>query len=244
MSLFRVFSGSEPVRTLVAGEGENALLLRQPQPQDYGEWAALREASHAFLQPWEPQWAADELSRAAYRRRLRRHAREMREDRAYPFFLFRLADGVLIGGATLSNIRRGVAQTASLGYWMGAPHAGRGHMGRAVRALLGFAFSDLSLHRIEAACLPHNVASRRLLENAGFCREGYARRYLRIAGEWQDHLLFARLAGDTAASEGLATISAASVAAWQARAGSGAGTGVGTGTGTGTSGAAGEKEIL
>lgn len=234
MSLFRAFSGSEPVRTLIAGEGENALLLRQPQPQDHGEWAALREESRAFLQPWEPLWAADELSRASYRRRLRRYAREMREDRAYPFFLFRLADGVLVGGATLSNIRRGVAQAASLGYWMGAPHAGRGHMGRAVQALLGFAFSELSLHRVEAACLPHNVASQRLLEKAGFCREGYARRYLRIAGEWQDHVLFARLASDTAAPEGLATISAASVAVWQAQVPADPGAGAG----------AGEKEIL
>ncbi len=219
MSLLRAFASTETVRALHAGEGEAAVLLRAPQPQDYPEWAALREDSRAFLQPWEPQWAADELTRPAYRRRLRRYAREIREDRAYPFFLFRACDGTLLGGATLSNIRRGVAQAASLGYWMGAAHAGKGHMSLAVGALLGFAFGELALHRVEAACLPHNAASQRLLEKAGFCREGYARHYLRIAGQWQDHLLFARLSSDTVAGEMVADIRPRQSPVWRMEAG-------------------------
>ena len=103
---------------------------------------------------------------------------------------------MLLGGLTLANIRRGCAQAGSLGYWMGAAHARQGHMTAAVHAVIPFAFGTLRLHRIEAACIPANVASIRLLERTGFQREGFARQYLCIDGVWQDHLLFARLKDD------------------------------------------------
>ena len=211
MSFLRGFANSETTRVL---NGEQ-VRLRAPAPRDYPAWSVLRAESRAFLEPWEPSWSRDELTRAAFRRRLRRYQREMRADKAFPFFVFRASDGVLLGGATLSNIRRGVAQTCALGYWMGAPFAGQGYMSDAVRSLLPFAFSDLGLHRVEAACLPHNDASRRLLERLGFQLEGFARRYLRIAGEWQDHLLFARLASDPKMETGVATVTARSERVWR-----------------------------
>jgi ribosomal-protein-alanine N-acetyltransferase len=192
MAFFRTVSFSEPLPTI---EGET-VYLRAPQMSDFSEWATLREASRAFLTPWEPTWPSDDLSRAAFRRRLRRYADDQRSDQSYAFFLFRKSDHALTGGLTLANIRRGVAQAGSLGYWIGEPFARRGMMSGAVRALVPFAFSSLRLHRIEAACIPSNAASVRLLENAGFAREGYAREYLCINGLWQDHLLFARLSGD------------------------------------------------
>ena len=166
---------------------------------DYAEWAGLREASRAFLTPWEPTWPADDLTRAAFRRRLRRYAEDQRSDQSYAFFIFRSSDQVLLGGLTLANVRRGVAQAGSLGYWIGEPYARRGHMTAAVRALLPFAFGALRLHRVEAACIPSNATSIRLLENSGFAREGYAREYLCINGIWQDHLLYARLQDDARA---------------------------------------------
>jgi [ribosomal protein S5]-alanine N-acetyltransferase len=192
MAFFRTVSFSEPLPTI---EGE-AVYLRAPQTSDYSEWATVREASRAFLTPWEPTWPADDLSRSAFRRRLRRYAEDQRSDQSYAFFLFRRIDHALAGGLTLANVRRGVAQAGSLGYWIGEPFARRGLMSDAVRALVPFAFGALRLHRIEAACIPSNAPSIRLLENAGFAREGYAREYLCINGLWQDHLLFARLAGD------------------------------------------------
>ena len=149
--------------------------------------------SRDFLTPWEPIWPADDLTRGAFRRRLRRYAEDLRNEQAYPFFLFRKDDNVLVGGLTLSNIRRGVAQAGSLGYWIGAPFTRRGHMTAAVRAFIPFAFGALRLHRLEAACIPTNTASVRLLESTGFGREGLAREYLCINGVWQDHLLFARV---------------------------------------------------
>ena len=98
-----------------------------------------------------------------------------------------------MGGIGLTNVRRGVAETGSLGYWMGERYAGRGYMKEALRLMLSFAFDRLHLHRIEAACLPNNDASRHLLTHCGFREEGYARKYLCIDGKWQDHVLFGLL---------------------------------------------------
>ena len=192
MAFFRTVSFSEPLPT-IEGDG---VYLRAPQMSDYSEWTTLREASRAFLTPWEPTWPADDLSRSAFRRRLRRYAEDQRTDASYAFFLFRKSDDALVGGLTLANVRRGVAQAGSLGYWMGAPYAHRGLMTAAVSALIPFAFGTLRLHRIEAACIPTNAASIRLLEKTGFRREGFARQYLCIDGVWQDHLLYARLRDD------------------------------------------------
>jgi ribosomal-protein-alanine N-acetyltransferase len=173
--------------------------LRAPRLRDYRAWATLRRQSHGFLQPWEPTWPEDDLDRNAYRRRLAAYSREIDAGAAYPFFIFRTADDALVGGATLSNVRRGVAQMATLGYWMGQPYAGQGYMSAAMRPLIGFAFGGLGLHRVEAACLPENEASRRLLLKSGFREEGRARAYLKINGRWSDHLLFGVIATDWAA---------------------------------------------
>ena len=188
MAFFRTINFSEPLPSIV-GEG---VVLRTPQMTDYNDWAVLRERSREFLTPWEPTWPADDLSRSAFRRRIRRYAEDLRSDQGYAFLIIRNSDAI-VGGLTLANIRRGVAQAGSLGYWMGLPFARHGYMTAAVRAVIPFAFSTLRLHRLEAACIPSNAGSIRLLENTGFVREGYAREYLCINGIWQDHLLYGRL---------------------------------------------------
>jgi ribosomal-protein-alanine N-acetyltransferase len=170
--------------------------LRHPVMQDYAAWAELRALSRQHLTPWEPQWTRDELTRSSFRRRLRQFQRELREDQGYGYLIFSDPGGTLLGGLNISNVRRGVAQAASIGYWMGAPYAGRGLMTAAVRAAVNFAFTSLRLNRLEAACLPDNVASARVLEKVGFMREGRARRYLKINGQWKDHNLFALLHDD------------------------------------------------
>lgn len=172
------------------------VFLRHPTMQDYAAWAELRALSRVHLTPWEPQWARDELTRSSYRRRLRQYYRELRDDQGYAYLIFSEAESRLLGGLNISNVRRGVAQTASLGYWMGVPYVGAGLMTDAVRTTLRFAFGALRLNRLEAACLPSNAASQRVLEKAGFVCEGRARRYLKINGQWQDHDLFALLQDD------------------------------------------------
>lgn len=172
------------------------VLLRAPDSRDWRAWVALRTASRAFLEPWEPTWPLDSLSRGTYRRRLRQANFDRRQGLGYSFHIFRAEDAALIGGISLANVRRGVAQAASVGYWIGLPYARQGYMSEALSAVVDFALDTLCLHRIEAACLPHNVASRRLLEKSGFREEGCARDYLRIAGRWQDHVIYALIEGD------------------------------------------------
>lgn len=174
----------------------DGLILRFPVTADYAGWAELRGRSRAHLVPWEPLWAEDELSRTAYKNRLRHYERELRDQTGYAFFIYRESDEQLIGGLTLTNVRRGVTQSCAIGYWVGRSHAGNGYMTSAVKTVRKFAFEGLRLHRVEAACLPSNAASIRVLEKAGFRREGLARKYLKINGVWQDHVLFACLSDD------------------------------------------------
>lgn len=191
MTLLRVVSGD--TGPVLRG---HKVLLRPPSLQDYQQWAELREESRAFLTPWEPSWPTDDLTRAAFKRRIKRYHRERREETGFPFFAFEAGSSRLVGGMTLTNVRRGVTQSCSLGYWMGERYAGKGLMTDAVRCVLPYVFDELRLHRLEAASMPENHRSVRLLEKVGFTREGFARRYLMIDGQWRDHLLFAMLADD------------------------------------------------
>jgi [ribosomal protein S5]-alanine N-acetyltransferase len=175
------------------------VFLRPAERGDYEAWASLRAGSRQFLAPWEPTWPPDALSRASFRARVARYAEDWRTDQAYNFLIF-TQDETLIGGVGLSNLRRGVSETASLGYWVGEAFARQRYMTAALPLVLDFAFDRLGLHRVEAACLPTNIPSRALLARAGFHQEGYARGYLCIEGKWQDHLLFAILRGDRTTS--------------------------------------------
>ncbi|MEL6287315.1 MAG: GNAT family protein [Pseudomonadota bacterium] len=169
------------------------LTLRLPTSSDYVHWAELRAESRAFLVPWEPAWTRDELSRSAFRRRIRHYQQELRDETGYAFFLFARDGGELIGGLSLAHVRRGVTQSCAIGYWTGVRHARTGYMSEAVAGAMPFVFETLKLNRVEAACLPRNAASIRVLEKNRFQREGLAKKYLKINGVWQDHILFALL---------------------------------------------------
>ncbi|TAK48494.1 MAG: N-acetyltransferase [Xanthobacteraceae bacterium] len=192
MAFFGLISDGPP-GLMVRGAN---MLLRSPRLSDFPAWSRLRAQSRDFLTPWEPIWPTDDLTYAGYRRRLRRYAEDMQSDHTYPFLVFSGTQETLVGGVTLANVRRGIVQAANLGYWIGAPYAHKGLMTAALRALLPAAFQELRLHRIEAACLPTNTPSIRLLERCGFTQEGLGRRYLCINGVWQDHLLYALLRDD------------------------------------------------
>ena len=169
------------------------VVLRPPRSRDYDAWRSLRRSSRDFLKPYEPRWTEADLNRQAYGARLWRGRQEARRGTDYSFLLFEKTPRgeVLVGGLTISNVRRRAAQFATLGYWMGAEFAGRGLMSEAVGVLLPYFFDTLALHRLQAAFLPHNQASRRVLEKNGFREEGYAEHYLQIDGKWADHVLFA-----------------------------------------------------
>lgn len=182
--------------------GQN-VLLRMGDPYDWRAWRALREMSRDFLVPWEPSWPENGLSYSFYCGLVRRHWRDWRLGKAYSFLIF-LHDaalrgedgeiGALVGGISLNDVQRGIAQKATLGYWIGKPFAGQGLMTEAASLVCDFAFDSLRLHRVEASCLPHNEPSKKLLEHLGFEQEGYAKAYLQINGKWQDHMLWGKQA--------------------------------------------------
>ena len=175
---------------LIALRGAH-LSLRLPQMRDYEAWHALRRASQNFLRPFEPRWTELDLARHVFAMRVRRARQEAEEGTDYTFFIFQDEGRAeqLVGGITLSNIRRRAAQFVNLGYWMGESFAGKGIMTEAVGTTLPFIFDTLDLHRVHAAFLPTNTASRRVLEKNGFVEEGFAKHYLQINGRWEDHVL-------------------------------------------------------
>lgn len=169
------------------------MILRLPRSADFGVWRDLRLMSRSHLEPFEPSWSDLDYTRQAFARRLRRALKQARDGTDYSFFVFRKDDrrAKLAGGLTISNVRYAVACHANLGYWTGAPFAGQGIMTEAVGLACSFAFDNLGLNRVHAAFLPHNTASRRVLEKNGFVEEGFAEHYLKINGRWEDHVLFA-----------------------------------------------------
>ncbi len=193
IALFKSLSQAIKGNPIRAGR----VYMRPPQRRDCWKWLELRKDSQQFLQPWEPTWPTDSLTRKAYFRRLKAHALHSNRDLGYTFLVFRQVDRALIGGVAINDVRRGVAQSCSIGYWVGQSYAGKGYMTEALSGVLPVIFSRLRIHRIEAACLPNNDASQALLKKVGFRKEGFARRYLKINGVWQDHILFGLLESDT-----------------------------------------------
>lgn len=183
-------------RSAVPALSGDGVTIRPPVKRDYDEWARLREESRAFLEPWEPRWPADDLEYSAWKHRISRYRREAAAGTGHAFLIFENAGGRLVGGISIGNIRHGVAQSGQIGYWMGERFAGQGLMQAAMKLALAHGFETLRLHRLEAACIPDNARSIRVLENAGFRREGLLRSYLRINGVWRDHLLYALIAGE------------------------------------------------
>jgi ribosomal-protein-alanine N-acetyltransferase len=179
------------------------MTLRLPRHADYPDWAGLRRESADFLQPWEPAWASDHLSRKAFTHRVSWAQRSLTDGTAMPLFLIDRERQELLGALTLDNIRRGPAQAGTLGYWIGKRHHRQGFMREAIEAVVHYAFTSLDLSRIEAACLPENVASRGVLERSGFKYEGVAQSYLQINGRWRNHVLYACLRADRRGRTGI-----------------------------------------
>ena len=172
------------------------VFLRPPKRRDALKWQKLRMSSKSFLVPWEPSWDASSCTRRAYLRYFKNSNYLANMDRGYSFLIFKIEDKTLLGGINIGNVRRGVAQSASLGYWIGVKYARNGYMKEALKLLIPSLFVDLRLNRIEAATLEDNVASRNLLKKIGFKKEGVLRKYLKINGIWRDHVLYGLLEND------------------------------------------------
>ena len=172
---------------------EAHIYVRTTRADDYMEWANLREKNMMRLKPLEPKWMKNALTPEFFERRLKRQAKDWKNDAAYCFLIFEKGSDIMVGGVNLNNVIRGAAQNASLGYWICAEYEGKGYMREAVRGVTQYAFDILKLRRINAACLPHNERSKNLLFSLGFEEEGFAKKYLQINGVWQDHILFGKV---------------------------------------------------
>jgi ribosomal-protein-alanine N-acetyltransferase len=162
--------------------------LRQPRLSDCAAWCELIRQSRRFL--------AGRVSTPATASAFSAYLARASDPAGASRLIWRRADGALIGAINLSEIVRGNFQSAYLGYYVGAAYAGHGYMTEALQLMLGIAFRRLRLHRLEANIQPGNRASIRLVKRAGFRREGYSRRYLKIAGQWRDHERWALLADE------------------------------------------------
>jgi ribosomal-protein-alanine N-acetyltransferase len=180
-----------PLSTRLVSE---RLVLRPPRTTDVGELRQRLRKNAAHLRRWSPapQEGEDPASLTSVSKMVLRHRREWHRGEAYVLLLCARDEAeAIVGRIALGGVMRGVFQNAYLGYWIDEDHQGRGLMTEAVKATVRFAFSQAALHRVQAAVMPTNPGSMRVLEKAGFRREGFAERYLCIAGNWEDHAIFA-----------------------------------------------------
>ncbi|OUE25472.1 putative ribosomal N-acetyltransferase YdaF [Clavibacter michiganensis] len=172
--------------------------IRLLTPDDAPALSALRLRSRAFLAPWEPIRHPDHDTPAGQRADVEAALAQHARGQGVPLAILD-DDGSVAGRVSVNSIVRGAFESCAMGYWLAADRTGRGLATEAVRAAVAVAFGELGRHRVEAGTLGHNAASQAVLARCGFTRYGLAPRYLRIAGEWQDHVLFQRLADDAAA---------------------------------------------
>jgi len=172
----------------LAGE---RIALRAFAPGDVSELTALRVRNRDFLGPWEPRRSDGFFTEAGQRAEIERDRHEWAADRTYAFAIVERDGGAMRGRIALANVVRGAWENATLGYFVDQAVGSRGYATEAVSLALDFAFGPCRLHRVQAAVMPKNARSRRVLEKNGFRHEGFSPRYLRLDGDWRDHDLFA-----------------------------------------------------
>lgn len=166
------------------------LILRPARPGDWPQWKNVRTKNRHYLEPFEPRWDINCLSKRYFHRRIAQQTKSREDDKAYSFIIFHKQTNDLIGSININNITRGPAQFASLGYWLAQAYQGKGYMGEAAQLIINYAFTTLKLERLNAGCLIHNQKSQNMLRRLGFTEEGRAIKYLQINGIRQDHILF------------------------------------------------------
>lgn len=176
------------------------VLLRPLEPGDFAKWQEVRRRNRDWLTKWEPQrlpGQPDVVEDAhAFSTRCSARQRERQLGTSYGFGVF--VEGVFAGEVNLNSIQRGPFQNAYIGYWIDEAQAGNGYVPEAFVVVLRFSFEELRLHRVQAAIVPRNSASRRVAEKLGLRDEGTAQNYLEINGVWEDHVRYAITAEDWA----------------------------------------------
>ena len=170
--------------------------LRLPEPEDVDAFLELVVRNRDHFRPYEPRRPPTYFTRAGQRDQIAAAQRQARMGERFEFGIWENGSSALVGRISLGGISRGALQNAYLGYGVDIEHGGRGIATKAVTLAVEVAFEDLGLHRVQAAVVPENTASARVLEKAGFREEGLARRYLFLDGQWKDHRMFALTSDD------------------------------------------------
>jgi ribosomal-protein-alanine N-acetyltransferase len=192
-----VIMPTSPRRSAPPGRNRNSrLYICPPRQADAAAFLAAVRASRRL----HGAWVRAPHSAAKYREYVARYGARAQRDplvATHAGVLVRdRADEALVGVFNFSAIVRGAFHSAYLGYYAFAPYAGSGRMAAGLALALEFAFRTLKLHRVEVNVQPRNARSHALVLGAGFTREGFSRRYLRIGGRWRDHVRYALLAED------------------------------------------------
>lgn len=169
------------------------LVLRAPRSVDVPELRRMLRKNSAYLRPWlpAPQPGVDPTSIAEISKTVARYRGAWRRDEAYNFLIEPAGESRIIGRISLTHVARGVWQNAHVGYFIDESEQGKGFTAEALDRLVTFSFETLLLHRVQAAIMPRNARSVRVVEKTRFRKEGMAERFLKIAGKWEDHLIFA-----------------------------------------------------
>lgn len=204
MILSKVKKATNPQLPVINIFGEK-VLVRPIKESDLKSWQNVRGENQNYLQPYEPLWPSDCLTAEFFHSMYVQIAKDWNADRRYCFLIFTAKEDQenntphrkpadqytkLIGGVNINNVQRGVTQCASFGYWLAENAQGNGYMTDALRGLLKFSFTVLKLNRINISCMPHNTPSINIARRLGFDEEGFAKKYIKINGKWEDHVLF------------------------------------------------------
>jgi ribosomal-protein-alanine N-acetyltransferase len=162
------------IRFLTVDDAENMLHLQLENKAFFEKTSAARKSEFYTLEGTKERIASYEES--------------ANNDEDYYFGIFKNDDGSLIGTINLFAVMRGSIQSAFVGYALDEKHNGKGLMTEALKLIVDYSFSELKLHRVEAGVMPHNIGSLRVLEKAGFEREGYNKKNVKINGQWEDHV--------------------------------------------------------
>jgi len=178
------------------GDAAAQIELRLPEPEDVHAFLELVVRNRDHFRPYEPRRPPAYFTLAGQRDQIAAAQRQARLGERFEFGIWETTSGELVGRISLGGISRGALQNAYLGYGVDIGHGGRGIATQAVKLAVRTAIDDLGLHRVQAAVVPENTASARVLTKAGFREEGLARRYLFLDGQWKDHRMFALTADD------------------------------------------------
>ncbi|WP_163529617.1 GNAT family N-acetyltransferase [Halobacillus ihumii] len=171
----------------------NHIHIRELKSEDAEALLHLQKENRAFFEKYSMLREDSFYTTKAQLDRIKKFEKGIKQDSEYNFGIFKNEDQELIGTVNLFQVLRGSLQSAIIGYFLDKQHNGQGFTTEAVQLLVKYAFEELDLHRVEAGVMPHNIGSLRVLEKAGFHKEGIARKNVKINGQWEDHQVLAVL---------------------------------------------------